>query len=95
MMNSKELEVIDRLPDEIEIYRGMTVKEFESGDFGISWTLNAERAKFFAYTYQRNYSTNDLPKMVHSMTINKNSIIAYTNGRDEEEIIYLHNNQTN
>ena len=76
-------------PEKVGIYRGMTKIELKSGEFGISWTLDKEKAEFFAYTYVRNTSTNLLPKTVHKIIVDKKDIIAYFNGRKEQEIIYI------
>ena len=89
LMNARERNYLNRLPDEITIYRGMTKSELDSGNFGISWTLNRERAEFFAKTYARNYATDKYEKVVHALTIKKQDVIAYFAGRKEFEIIYL------
>jgi hypothetical protein len=92
LMTKKEREYLQRLPEQITIYRGMTQKELKSKNFGVSWTLKKDVAEFFAYTYQRNFATNHLKKLVHEMTINKSEVIAFFNGRDEFEIIYIKDN---
>ncbi len=89
MMNTDEIQFLSKLPEKVTIYRGMTEKELKSKNFGISWTLKKEVAEFFAHTYQRNYATNHLKKVVHEMTINKNDIVAFLNDRKEFEVIYL------
>ena len=61
LMVDKELAYLRKLPEEIKIYRAMTVDELESGDFGVSWTLDKSVAAFFAEKYQRNYSTAGRP----------------------------------
>ena len=89
LMSSKELKYINRLPEGITIYRGMTENELIGGQFGVSWTLKKKVAAFFAETYSRNYSTYHLKKVVHKITIKKNKIIAFFNVRQEFEIIYI------
>jgi hypothetical protein len=89
LMSKKELNYLTALPEILTIYRGMTVKEFESGEFGVSWTLKKDVAEFFAYKYRRNFSTGHLPKMVHELKVNKSNIIAYFGERQEYEIIYI------
>ena len=83
LMNNKERKYLDKLPEQITIYRGMTKVEQESKDFGVSWTLTKERAEFFAKEYQRNYTTKQLQKVVHSMIIDKKNFIAFFNEREE------------
>jgi len=53
-MSKSERNYFKKLPKMITIYRGMTVAEFESGDFGLSWTLSKKVAEFFAYIYLPN-----------------------------------------
>lgn len=89
MMNTDEIQFLSKLPEKVTIYRGMTEKELKSKNYGISWTLKKEVAEFFAHTYQRNYSTANLKKVVHEITINKNDIVAFLNDRKEFEVIYL------
>ena len=90
LMSKEEQRFLEALPDKITIYRGMTKKELREGDFGISWTLSKEIAEWFANTYGRNYDTNHLKKVVHKLVINKRDVVAFLNGRKEQEIIYLH-----
>jgi len=92
LMNKKERDFLAKLPEQITIYRGMTLQEKESNNFGISWTLDKNIAVFFANEYQRNYSTNYLQKTIHELTINKNELIAFFNERKEKEVIYISNN---
>lgn len=90
LMSKRELNYLNGLPEEITIYRGMTIKEFESGEFGVSWTLKRKVGEYFMNTYRRNFDTNHLPKMVHELTIKKDNIISYFGQRKEFEIIYIH-----
>ncbi len=89
LMSKKEQKYLSTLPEDLTIYRGMTVQEFESGDFGVSWTLRKDVAEFFAYKYDRNHSTAHLPKLVHELQIKKSDIIAYFGERKEFEVIYI------
>jgi hypothetical protein len=89
LMQKKERDFLESLPEQITIYRGMTEDELRQKDFGVSWTLKKEVAEFFANTYQRNYATKHLKKVVHEITISKSEVIAFFNQRTEFEIIYL------
>jgi hypothetical protein len=89
LMNPNELEFYNSLPEEVEIYRGLTIAEQNSKNFGVSWTLKKEVAEFFAYKYLRNFSTEAEAKTVQHLIVNKKNIIAYFNGRDEHEVIYI------
>jgi hypothetical protein len=89
LMTRKELKIYNSLPENITIYRGMTVEELESGDFNVSWTLLKERAEFFAFKYGRNFSTEGKPKVVHQLEVMKVDILAYFHERNEQEVIYI------
>jgi len=89
LMNEEDLKVYTSLPEKLIIYRGMTTEEFESGDFGVSWTLSEKLAKFFAFTYGRNFSTHGKKKVVHQLEVSKNEILAYFGDRNEQEVIYI------
>jgi len=52
MMSNEDAEAYDKLPEIVEIHRGMSKREFKSGNYGISWTLDKEVAEFFT-TYWR------------------------------------------
>ena len=51
MMNRKELDLFNSLPELVTLYRGMTFEERESEEFGISWSLDKKVAEFFANVY--------------------------------------------
>jgi hypothetical protein len=89
LMNKSERDYLTNLPEQITVYRAMTVNELEGGRFGCSWTLRREVAKFFAEKYQRNYSTKHLETSIHEMSMSKNEVIAFFNGRKEFEVIYI------
>ena len=63
--------------------------ESKSGNHGISWTLKQDVAEFFAHAYIRNHATCGLKKTVTELVINKKDVIAFFNGREEFEIIYI------
>ena len=89
LMNKNEQKVLASLPEKITVYRGMTVEEKESEDFGISWSLSKKVAESFGVGYYHNYDTIEKEHTVHELEINKSDVIAFFNGRKEEEIIYL------
>lgn len=89
LMNDEDFKVYKSLPERLIIYRGMTIEELESNDFGVSWTLSKERAEFFASTYGRNFSTDNKPKRIHQIEVSKDEILAYFGDRNEQEVIYI------
>lgn len=91
IMTFEERKFLKNLPDEVTIYRGMTVEEQQSGDFGISWTLDKKVGEKFINSYWRNLDTNHIAeRTVHELNIKKEKIIAVLLSRNELEVIYLH-----
>jgi hypothetical protein len=88
LMSLSERRFLEKLPEKITIYRGMTENELNQKSFGCSWTLKKEVAEFFVNNYQRNYATRHLKKVVHELNINKSEVIAFFNERKEFEIIF-------
>lgn len=74
MMNNKEKEVYNKLPEIVKVYRGGV------DDKGLSWSLSKEKAEWFANRFDFGYE-------VFEKDINKSDILAYLNGRQEQEII--------
>ena len=63
---------IPPLPESVTVYRGGTAD-------GLSWTLSRKVAEFFA---------ERTGGMVHQRTIDRASILFYSNGREEQEVIF-------
>ncbi|AJW63676.1 hypothetical protein VO54_02204 [Elizabethkingia miricola] len=85
LMNKENKEAYDRLPNNVNIYRGMSVKELNSKKFRLSWTLNKDIAEQFKTRNAVLYNQNTV---VHEMQIEKDRILAYL-GSEEEEVIIL------
>ena len=90
MMDEKEKAFFDSLPEEITIFRG------GMDDKGFSWTLDKDRANWFADRWLMNGNLGDKSNVtkrhntnLFEKTINKNDALAYLNGRGEDEIIYI------
>ena len=77
LMDANERFILQNLPETVEIYRGCTDGLNEDG---ISWTLNRDKAEFFANRFGKG-------GIVLSKQINKSDIIAVFNGRGEAEVI--------
>jgi hypothetical protein len=88
LMSAAEQRYLQSLPDQITIYRGMTLLEKETGNFGLSWTLSKKVAEFYAYDYMGYAKYNDHKRTVHSLVVDAEKLIAYFSGRREREIIY-------
>ena len=89
LFSNADKEYFNNLPQRVKIYRAMSKVEYQSRNFGISWTLDENVARFFANQYSRDFSTLSGPKIVHSILVNKKSIVGYWNDRNEREAIYL------
>lgn len=76
VMTPKERAVFDALPDDIVIYRGYCG---EGGEQGLSWTLDREKASWFA----RRFACHDDAQMIATMTIRKSDAIAFFEREDE------------
>ena len=77
LMSSKEKIFLMKLPKEITVYRGL---QRGAKLRGLSWTLNKDKAKWFAKRFDRQGK-------VYSAKIEKRKVFAYFNGREEEEIV--------
>lgn len=88
LMTKQDIKYLESLPDEIEIHRGMTVRESKNKKYGISWSLDKKVAEFFAFEHPDN-QFHDEEKTVVSLKIPKKEVIAYLGVRQEEEIIWV------
>jgi len=79
LMDYDELNYFNNLPEKIVIYRGGVSKR------GISWTLDKDIAEWFANRFKAINKGGQL----FEKKVFKNDCIAYFNGREEEEIIYI------
>ncbi len=89
IMDDQERMELDNLPEELTIYRGMTVDEDTSKNYGISWSLDKKVAEKFAYEFPHNYNVRGLTMMVKELKVKKEQITALFLGRKEYEVIYI------
>lgn len=73
-----------KLPVQIEAYRGTREIEKDSHYFGFSWTLNREKADWFA---KRFVHRDDGGPVVCIAQFDRNLCVGYLNGRGEEELV--------
>lgn len=85
LMNEEDWAFFEALPDKIKVYRGMSEKEFKSGKFRFSWTLDKSIAEQFKVRNSQYYGQKTL---VHELEIEKSKIIAYM-GKTEKEVIII------
>lgn len=85
LMTAKDRRVFAKFPDELTVYRGCVRRELRGARsrMGISWTLDAEKARWFSTRFIRNRAHG----VVAQATINKHDIFFYDNGRAEQEVV--------
>jgi hypothetical protein len=76
-MNEEDRAFFDTLPNIVEVYRGY---QRVSEKHGLSYTLDREKAEWFANRFGRNGK-------VATAKVNKSDIFAYSNQRGESEVI--------
>lgn len=80
LMDEEEYKYYESLPQTITAYRGVSIGRNPKG---LSWTCNLETAKWFANRFNRNGEEG----YVQSVTIDKSCVLAYFNGRNEDELV--------
>lgn len=80
LMDIDEYAYYMKLPQILTIYRGVSVGR---NPMGLSWTWSLDTAKWFAHRFD----TQDKHGYVQMATIDKSEILAYFNGRDEDELV--------
>jgi len=88
-MDHKDRISLSRMNKSLTIYRGLSAKtKSVAGKFirnGFSWTLNQEKAAWFARRFDGYYGK----PFVAEAKIQKDDIIAYLTDRSEDEILVL------
>lgn len=78
-MSIEDVKVFEKLPDEFVVYRGHRNNKDKRG---LSYTLSLSVAKKFSKRF-------DGQGHIVERVIKKSDVFAYTNGRKEQEIIYI------
>ena len=79
LMTKHEINRYNKLENEVLIYRGVTTYNQQNIQ-ALSWTLDCERAEWFAQRYGENGK-------VYQAKINKKHILSYINRRNEREVV--------
>lgn len=79
IMDAEELRQYAELEDPVTIYRGVR-SDKEKHIKNLSWTLDREKAEWFAHRFDRNGT-------VYEAQIEKKHILALFNGRNEAEVV--------
>lgn len=82
MMDDDERKFLADLPDSFTIYRGVND---DHGHLGFSWSLSEERATWFA----KRFESHRGEAMLIAAEVKKTDVIAYFDGRGEEEIVVM------
>lgn len=80
LMETEDYQVYVSLPDELRIYRGVTLGR---EPHGLSWTANLETAKWFAHRFDRDDKTG----YIETAIVKKEDVLAYFNTRGEDELV--------
>lgn len=91
-MTEDEQKFLASLPDRITVYRGFKARRnrcrsLPSNRKGHSWTLSREKAEWFTNITFGIGLGEKKPHMVRSLIVNKSEVLAYLNGRNEQEIL--------
>jgi len=78
-------EEFNKLPKRMRVYRGTTDAETESGEYGLSWTLDREKAEWFS----QRYAADQGAPAVLTATVFKRRVLGYLTGLEESEIVVL------
>ena len=88
LMEDDEYEVYEHLPEEFTVYRGVSVNR---NSHGMSWTKNLKTAEWFAHRFDCDGKVGYIQKA----TARKKDVLAYFNGRNEDEIVISTNDLSN
>jgi len=78
LMSKEDYKIYSDLPEEIEIYRGVG---FHREPYGLSWTNNKKTAEWFANRW------NNKEAYMFKTKCHKSDVLAYFNGRSEDELV--------
>jgi hypothetical protein len=76
------------LPAQVSVYRGTVEDEFRNGLFGVCWTLDRDRAAWFAAKHGRFRNMTSEP-IVLQADVAKSAIVGHFVVREEADVILL------
>ena len=82
-MDKEDQIFYDNLPDKVIVYRGTSMAEYETGNFGQSWTLDKSVARYFAFKLTQEKDDSIGMRVVLNTYIDKSSIYAYSRQNEE------------
>ena len=86
LMTEEDYAYYHNLPDEIEVFRGVSVGRIKHG---LSWTDDKEKAEWFRKRFQRkgSKSNGDENCCMLRAVVKKSDVLAYFNTRNEKELV--------
>lgn len=85
MMDKEELKLLNSLPNEVKIWRGVKVDDvLDDDNIGLSFTLNKKKAIWFAKRFSQEGVSQ--PILIEAV-VKKVDIVSIFLNRDEEEVI--------
>ncbi len=82
-----DCQVNDHLPNRVVAFRGMSFKEYDSGSFGMHWSLSIAKARQFAFT-----TYSDQKGGVVAKAIIERDEVLYFDPQDHEKEILVRDN---
>lgn len=89
LMSESDIARYNKIGDEVEVFRGCSIEEYETGDYSLSWSLSQAVAEFFAFRMEEQAHKSYEGRVVVSTIIRKEDILAVFDGRQEYEVIVL------
>ncbi len=87
-MTDAEQKFYNSLPSTLTVYRGIAVENSYDEEYGFSWTINKEVARFFAEDHAQQLNEHLVP-IILEQTISKQDIVWVLLEREEEEMVVL------
>ena len=84
LMDETERKVFAALPDPLCVFRGGVGKTPKKAASGLGWTLDKDRAVFFADLFHRFF---DQPRYVLQAEVPRSAVFAYLDDRTEREVV--------
>lgn len=83
LMNEEERKVLQDMPQQVQLFRGCSIEEYNKQVYGSSWTTERSVADFFAWRFDK----QDSSRCVVSCIIDKAQVLAVFMERNEHEVV--------
>jgi len=87
--SDRALAALSALPEVVTLFRGTNEREVNSGNWSISWTLDAERAQWFATEHGRFRVRDATPVVVTAAGIKRENVAGLLLSRGERGALVL------